>query len=159
VGEKLFDKHDWEPVEDQPELGVMLAFGLEHAPVHFAMDILYSQKDGVVDSPFLGRVDVKGSTREYAIGVRKVWDLRSFRPIVGPGGCRTAADLEYDAPGFHPSSSDNAYGLWIEGGLSWRLAGHLNLGLDVRYSHADARFTRNGLPVDVAAGGLHAGLL
>ncbi|HEX4825265.1 MAG TPA: hypothetical protein VFV19_13245 [Candidatus Polarisedimenticolaceae bacterium] len=159
VGEKLMDKQDWDPVEDQPEFGVMFAFGLEHSPVHFAMDILYSQKDSVVDSPFLGPVDVKSSSAEYAIGVRKVWDLGAFHPLVGAGGCLVAVNLDYDAPGFHPHYADNAYGLWIEGGLSWRLAGHMNLGLDARYTHADARFMRNGLPVDIAAGGLHAGVL
>jgi hypothetical protein len=159
VGEKLLDKHDWEPVDQQPELGLMLAFGIEHAPVHFAMDILYSKADEIVDSSFAGPVDITAKSREYALGVRKVWELGPFRPSLGAGGCLIAVDLDYDAPGFHQSFGDNAYGLWIEGGVAWRLAGHLNLGLDVRFSHADARFTRNGLPIDVAAGGLHAGLV
>jgi len=159
VGEKFLDKHDWEPVDQQGELGLMLAFGIEHAPVHFAMDVLYSQADDVVASGFLGPVDVSAKSREYALGVRKVWERGTFQPFVGAGGCLIAVDLDFDANGFHPSYSDNAYGLWVEGGLQWRLAGHLNLGLDVRFSHADARFSRNGVPVDVAAGGLHAGLL
>jgi len=159
AGEKFLDKNDWEPVDQQTEFGLMLAFGIEHSPVHFAMDVLFSGADETVDSPILGHVDVTARSREYALGVRKVWDRGTFHPLVGAGGCLIAVDLDFDAPGFHPSYSDNAYGLWIEGGLMWRLAGHLNLGLDVRYSHADARFTRNGVPVDVAAGGLHGGVL
>jgi hypothetical protein len=159
AGEKFLDSHDWEPVDQQPEFGIMLAFGIEHAPVHFAMDVLYAGADDVVDSPFLGPVSVTASSREYGLGVRKVWEPGSIRPFLGAGGCMIAVDLDYDAPGFHPHYADNAYGLWIDAGFLWRLAGHLNLGLDVRYSHADARFTRNGLPVDIAAGGAHAGLL
>lgn len=159
AGQKWMKTSDWEPVEEQPEIGIMFAFGIERAPVHFALDVLGSQKTETVDSPFLGPVDVKATTREYAIGVRKVWTPGVTRPFIGAGGCMVMVDLDFDAPGFHQSFGDNAYGLWIEGGVTWRIVKHMNLGLDVRYSRADAKFTRNGLPADVTAGGLHTGLL
>ena len=159
VGEKILSKGDWEPVDQQPEIGVALAFGIERAPVHLAIDLFASRKSDTVDVPGLGPADVSARTREFSLGIRKVWTPGHFRPFVGAGGCIVNVDLTVEAPGFHQSNQDNAYGVWVEGGLMWRLGGHVNLGLDARYSHADASFTRNGLPTDVAAGGFHAGLI
>jgi hypothetical protein len=159
AGEKWMNTNDWEPVDQQQDFGIMLAFGIEHAPVWFALDVFGSEASDTVDSPFLGPVDVKATSREYSIGIRKVWEPGVTRPFLGAGGCMIAVDLDYNAAAFHQKFGDNAYGLWIEGGVTWRIVKHMNLGLDVRYSRADAHFTRNGLPVDVAAGGLHAGLL
>lgn len=159
LGEKIMSKGDWEPVDQQPEIGVAFAFGIERAPVHLAIDLFASKKSSTVDVPGLGSADVSARTREFSLGIRKVWKPGHFRPFLGAGGCIVNVDLSVEAPGFHQSNQDNAYGVWVEGGLMWRIGEHVNLGLDARYSHADASFTRNGLPTDVAAGGVHAGLI
>jgi hypothetical protein len=159
LGQKWLDQSDWEPVDRQLEIGLMLAFGIERAPIHFALDAFTSEASETVDSSILGAVDVKSSVQEFAIGVRKVWNLGVTRPILGAGGCMVMAEIDYDAPGFRASFEDNDYGLWIEGGVMWRVGKRANLGLDLRYSWAEGKFTRNGVPADVKTGGVHAGAI
>lgn len=159
AGQKWLNHGDWAPVDEQPELGLSLAFGEERAPIHFALDVLASRESADAVSPLYGPVRVKASTTEYSMGVRKIWKRGATRPFLGAGGCLIDVRLGLDSALGSPQYSDRAYGVWIEGGIFWRVAGHLNLGLDVRYSKADARLHAAAASFDVAAGGLHAGAL
>ena len=58
-------------------------------------------------------------------------------------------------PGVVVSQDDQGVGVWVNGGIFWRLGQHWNLGFDVRYSTAEVRL----FDEDVDAGGLNAGLL
>ena len=51
--------------------------------------------------------------------------------------------------------SDAAAGVWIDGGVFWRLTKHLNLGFEARYSRAELDLLERG----VQAGGTYFGLL
>lgn len=159
LGQKWMKTSDWDPVAEQPELGLMLAFGIERAPIYLALDVLASQKTSTANTPTYGPVDVKALSREYGIGVRKVWTVGSTHPFLGAGGCVVAVDLDLESATYSPSYGDQSYGLWIDGGVTWRIGKHFNLGFDLRATKANAKFEVQGLPVDVAAGGFHAGLL
>jgi len=158
VGQTWLNEGDWAPVERQQKIGLMLAFGEERAPVHFAVDAFVS-KDEVKDADPLGSGRVKGSTEEFAIGVRKVWDQSATRPHLGAGADIIHVSEELDGPFGPLTNEDRAYGAWVDLGVSWRLASHLNLGIEARYSYATATLGSGSLARDVNAGGVQIGLL
>lgn len=159
VGQKWLNSSDWEPVAEQPELGVMLAFAQERAPVYFAIDVLASKKKSTMTTASDGPVEVTGETLEYAIGVRKVWHAGKTHPFVAAGGCLIVSRMRFDVPTYSPNFGDQDYGVWIEAGVTWRIGAHFNLGFDLRASTAQAKYDDVSPPVEKQVGGFHAGLL
>jgi hypothetical protein len=158
VGRKWMTNSQWHPVEEQPAIGLSLAFGEERISVHFAVDAYFAkQEDGNPNPAVDSRV--RGQSSEFAVGVRKLWGQGATRPFLGGGATIITISQDFDGPSGPVSFDDRAYGAWIEAGIFWRLAGHLNLGLQARYSKADAKLGPVFDPVDVDAGGFQAGLL
>jgi len=159
AGEKWLKSGDWEPVDQQRQFGLMLAFGEERAAVHFAMDVFFASDD-------LGEVTVPpgalvgGSSTELAIGIRKTWVHGATRPHLGAGAnvIGVAEERRTGVSGT-VTNEDRGYGVWVDGGVSWRIATHLNLGIEARFSSVRAELGEGTAPLDVAAGGIHVGLL
>jgi hypothetical protein len=158
VGQLWLKRSDWAPVDQQPELGLMLAFGEERAPIHFALDV-FASSTSVDTSATAGIGRVKGSSREIAIGVRKVWDESVTRPHLGAGATSIQATETVNGPFGIAVNEDRGYGAWVDFGVSWRLASHLNLGLEARYSYALATLGSGSAGRDVTIGGISLGLL
>jgi len=158
VGQKWLDQGDWAPVDQQPQIGLMLAFGEERAAVHFSIDVLASKDDSGVDAPTLDG-PVRGSTTEFAIGVRKVWGRGVTRPHLGAGANVVRVTEDRYGPSGLVQSKDRGYGVWVDAGVSWRLAGHLNLGIEGRYCAANVDLGAALEVRDVSAGGIQVGLL
>ena len=158
VGQAWLNRGEWAPVDQQQKIGLMLAFGEERAPVHFSIDAFVS-KGEVSDADPLGSGRVKGASSEIAIGVRKVWDQSATRPHLGAGADIVHVSEELDGPSGLVTNEDRAYGAWVDLGVSWRLASHLNLGIDARYFYALATLGSGSLARDVNAGGVQLGLL
>lgn len=158
VGQKWLTQSDWDPVAEQPELGLMLAFGDERISIHFALDAYYAKDE--VDNPNPA-VDarVKGTSGELSIGVRKLWDLGATRPYLGGGASIVTVREDFDGPSGPFTKDDRGYGGYFQAGVFWRLAGHLNLGIEARYCKVDVELGDPFLPQNVDAGGFHAGLL
>jgi len=146
LGQKMLDKEDWEPAEDQSEFGAITTFGGEDWPVHIAADLLGSQED-VTE---MG-IDATASTTELDFGVRKIWGKNKLHPFLGGG--LAVINGEIEALGV--SVDDDGTGYWIDGGLFWRLGKRFNIGFEARYSRADITL----LGVDGDAGGEHIGLI
>jgi opacity protein-like surface antigen len=161
AGQKWFADSDWEPIEEQPALGVLFAFGQLRAPIHFAIDVFKSSEEATFDTPGVGTTRVEGGTVECSIGVRKVFRRQSIaHPHLGAGATLISADLEIEDPAAGRTDvDDSAFGFWIDGGITWRLASHLNLGIEVRYSRAELELGDIFLEEKVAGGGFHAGAL
>jgi hypothetical protein len=161
VGQKWMKEGEWAPVDQQTEIGVMFAFAPERSPIYFAIDATASRDSQTVSTPLYGPVDVAGKTEEYSIGIRKVWNGngRATRPFIAAGGCLAKASIDFDGNGLQEHAGDSAYGVWLEAGITWRIGGHFNLGFDLRYSTASASLDELGAPIDVEAGGFHAGAL
>jgi len=159
AGQKWLTSGDWAPVEQQRQFGLMLAFGEERAAVHFAIDVFYASDD-------LGEVTVPpdaligGSSTEFAIGVRKTWVHGATRPHLGAGAnvIGVSEDRRVGLDGT-VTNEDRGYGVWVDGGVSWRVATHLNLGIEARFSSVRAELGEGTFPRDVAAGGFHVGLV
>jgi hypothetical protein len=158
AGETWLNQGDWAPVDEQRQFGLMLAFAEERAPILFSVDVFTSSDETHDASPASG-TRVKGSTDELAIGVRKVWDKGATHPHVGAGADIIHVQEELAYPGGPVTNEDRAYGAWVDFGVTWRLAGHLNLGIEARYSYAVANLGAGPLSREVAAGGIHLGAL
>ncbi|HJQ98022.1 MAG TPA: hypothetical protein VJ826_06875 [Candidatus Polarisedimenticolaceae bacterium] len=155
AGQKWFSDAEWQPIETQPELGIQLAFGQLRAPIHFAVDVFHSQ-----DESTIAETRVEGSTTEYALGVRKVFRRQAtMHPHLGGGASLVAGDVTAESPAARFQADDSDFGFWIDGGITWRLGGHLNLGLEVRYSRVKLEFGNIFAEDKVPGGGFHAGAL
>jgi hypothetical protein len=157
-GAAWLNKGDWSPVDQQPQWGLMLAFAEERDPIHFAVDV-FSSKKRLDDPTAAPGTRVRGSTREVAIGVRKVWDKTVTRPHLGAGADIIEIKQEVALPFGPLNEEDRAYGAWVDFGVTWRLARHLNLGLESRYTYAIATLGVGAFAHEVAAGGFHLGVL
>ena len=158
VGQLWLNNGDWSPVDEQPELGLMLNFGEERAPIHFAIDLFASSKE-VSNTDPTGNGRVKGTSHEIAIGVRKVWGQNATHPHLGAGATAIGVSEDLDGPFGLETNEDRAYGAWVDLGVSWRLVSHLNLGIEARYSYALATVGSGSSGGEVSAGGVHLGLL
>ena len=130
---------------------MLVDFKQQDWPVSIALDFLGSY-DEVTE---IG-VNFEGTTSEFDVGVRKIWDASgsSIRPYIGGGLAFINAEIK--AIGFNTvSQDDSGTGIWFCGGVYWTLGQHFNLGLDLRYSQADV--TLYG--VEGEAGGTHAGII
>ena len=150
LGQKTLDEDDWTPLDKQAEFGVLVDFKQQSWPVSIAIDFL-----GSIDVETESGIDLEGSTTEFDVGVRKIWEVAgsSLRPYIGGG--LAFINAEFKATNFPVSDSDSGTGIWLNGGVYWTLGQHFNLGLDLRYSQADVTlFGEEG-----EAGGTHAGII
>jgi len=159
AGQKWLNAGDWEPVERQPQFGLMLAFGEERAAVHFVLDAFVASKDASEPAATSGAL-VSGSSTEVAIGVRKVWIRGATRPHLGAGAnVVSVSEDRLNGVSGTVTNDDRGYGVWVDTGVTWRLASHLNLGFELRYSSERVELGSGSVPRDAAAGGFHLGLL
>jgi len=159
AGQKWLRSGDWAPVDRQDQIGLMLAFGEERAAIHFAIDAFLA-KGELSDPPSTPNALIGGSSAEFAIGVRKVWELGATRPHVGAGANVVGVDEERRVgTSGTVTNEDRGYGVWVDAGVTWRIASHLNLGIEARYSSVRAALGEGTIPRDVDAGGAHVGLL
>lgn len=149
-GQKILEEENWGDADEQTEFGGLVDFKQSHWPVSIAIDILGS-KD------FLD-FTTEGSTTEFDIGVRKIWDAENgaIRTYIGGGLAFISAEIT--SGGFFNNSvsqDDSGTGIWFGGGINWTLGQHYNLGIDLRYSQADVTlFDEN-----VDAGGTQVGMI
>lgn len=145
-GVKSLDEVEWDPVEEQEEIGIMLDFNAGGLPVNIAIDYLTSDDTG----DYLGNT-YKGETTELNIGVRKYLDEnKAFVPYIGGG----IAFIEGTFSGLGLSQTDDATGFWANAGINWMVSNQFHIGADLRVSSADITL----FGVDADAGGTHVGV-
>lgn len=148
VGEKSFDEDDWQPLENQTEGGVKVDFKKKKWPVSIALGLMAATKDEDKD----GKSHVSTSSYELDFGVKKIWgDHSRFRPFIAGG----VAMIDFKSTMKGVSDNSNALGFWIEGGVYWTLINRFNLGLNARFSKAEAQL----FDVEKELGGEHLGVL
>ncbi|MFA7332287.1 MAG: outer membrane beta-barrel protein [Candidatus Delongbacteria bacterium] len=139
LGQKGLSTDDWEM--GSLDISSQLLYGLHFDkdmgwPVNLAADLLMSSgSDG----------DLKGSTMEIGVGVRKFFEMEKIKPYVGAGLAFISGKVEIN------SFDDNAgaLGFFANGGAQYPINEKFNVGLDLRYSSATADFSGT----DVAVGG------
>jgi hypothetical protein len=152
LGMKVLDEDDWEPVEEHVEIGILFDARPINWPISIAGGLLYSEGEET-------EMDIKleGNTLEFDVGVKKIFENASIvRPFLAGGAAFIQAETEGSVFGIFDFGDDtDAIGLWVSGGAYLTLSEHFNLGLDIRWSKAEADWYRE----DIELGGFHAGLL
>jgi hypothetical protein len=156
AGRNWMSTGDWAPLDQPSELGLMLAFGEERAAVHFALEVFHSRDEVPGGTPVYDAL-LKASTTEF--GIRKVWMGHATHPHLGAGADVVEAQQDRNGTSGPVSYNDRGYGVWVDGGVTWRLAGHLNLGIEARYSLVRVDLGTFSVPRDTSAGGIHLGAL
>ena len=156
AGFKALDEDDWDPLEDQDEIGVDVDFRMDDWPISVTLGLY-----GSAEKKEMSGNDVEGKTGEFRIGVRKIWTTDSnMRPFIGGGLVFMTAEIEGVNSYLTPiiiqiSDDDRGTGLWISGGVFWTLQEHLNIGFELAVSAAEVTLFNE----ERRAGGAHAALL
>lgn len=156
AGAKALDEDDWEPLEDQNEIGADVDFRMVDWPVSVTV-ALY----GSAQKKEISGMDVEGKTGELRIGIKKIWEPDpSMRPFVGGGIAFISAENEWVNEYLSPlqlkvSDDDQGTGLWVSGGVFWTIKECFNLGFELGLSSVDVTLFNQ----EKKAGGAHAALL
>jgi hypothetical protein len=162
-GDTLHDK------VNQPALGAEVTLGPESWPVQIAADLLYSSDDGVQEYPANNLFDIpkvqvhkRASTLELALGARRAFPFKWSTPYIGAGFSLFRAQLasemvdpdagrwgeQLDAVAEH----NWAPGYWFGGGIYRALGPRFQMGLTLRFSKAQMKFTNRGQVVGEQGG-------
>jgi len=150
-------------LSDQIYFGLMTSIGDADWPVEIAVDFLFAFSSGeeevVVEDPLgndQARIEIEAGTIETHVGVRKWWDSGPRSIFLGGGlGIFLAERTETDRDDVSLNVEDEAFGLWVDCGMTWRVASKWSVGLELRYSHAQVDLFDD----DLDAGGVHLGIL
>ena len=135
AGPRYLDDGSWNPVADQTAVGITVDVGRKFWPINFAIGYHDSTAtDHSVNPAPVGDLKLEGRIQELDFGVLKSWPLaHRLRPFVGGGlGLVQGSSRATFATLGGTHDSGTGAGAWMEGGVYWRLAGHLNLGIDTR---------------------------
>src|SRR5262249_54456107 len=103
IGQRSLDQNDYQPVDQQPFLGVTADFQTKY-PFNFAGGLYYSHKQDSLDAV----TDVSASITEATFGVLKSFDTHSnMHPFVGGGLGFVQVHAQIDGP-ISVSASDSA---------------------------------------------------
>ena len=125
-------------LDDHDEIGIMFDVGAYDSRILFALDYLESDAEE-------SGTDVE--ITEMCIGGRKYFDTRSkIVPVIGMG-------TGYFSAKTSATNKEGDMGLWFSGGVNFKLAEELNLGVLARWSYADIEgFDAGGFHVGIFAG-------
>lgn len=127
-GRRSVKAGDWEPFAHYDELGVEGSWGKSDQPLLFATDLFVS-RDREREHGF----HVESGSRDLSLGFRKFWTFKKkFHPHCGAGISYVQTSFESQNRHRSVSERDATYGLWVGGGLTYRLGEQLNLGFVIR---------------------------
>jgi hypothetical protein len=133
IAPRYLDKDFWDPVEDQYAFGGTVDFGKAGWPLHFAIGLHGSLGDENLDPLASG---VTAVVNELSFGIAKVWTPKgTVRPFLSGGVSFVHAYKEFNDVFLFGDVDDNddSVGVWVEGGVYWRLSPHFNLGMFGRF--------------------------
>lgn len=148
LGTKWLPRNQWDPVDRQGELGILFDFRPTNSHIAYAANLYVSGASETENG-----VEVKGSTTELQLGIKRAWNTRPhMHPFLGAG--ITLAHAQIESAGV--KTSDGSIGGWVTCGIYWTIIKHLNIGPIANYSYAPVKFANDA---NTNAGGLHLGLL
>ena len=152
LGGKAVEEDDWEPVDEHGAFGMLLDFRKKTWPVSIVLDSIHSGSEE--DE---GSLEIEGTTSEFNIGVRKIWEFedKAIRPFIG-GGLALIQAEQISRNRFNATlDDDSGVGVWMQAGIYWTVTNHFNIGFDLRHSIAEAELFNE----DIDVGGTTFGML
>jgi opacity protein-like surface antigen len=127
-GRRYVGDKDWEPFHIYDDIGVEGSWGKADEPLMFATDFFASQ-----DSIREGNATLHSNNLQLQVGLRKIWTFgKRWNPYGGAGLTLTDANAERLVSREVERDSDDSYGLWLGGGLFYRVGENFNVGIAVR---------------------------
>jgi len=128
IGRRYMGDKDWAPFHIYNEIGVEGSWGKMDEPLMFATDFFTSQ-----DSQREGSKTIQSKSYQLQLGLRKIWTFsKHWNPYGGAGLTVSKGDLEEVSSSGTKRGSDNAYGIWVGGGIFYRVGQNFNVGVAVR---------------------------
>ncbi|MEE9229136.1 MAG: hypothetical protein V3U86_00360 [Acidobacteriota bacterium] len=131
-------EEDFEPIDGQDTLGVVLFLEKDRWPVALALGLYRSDSDresGTAFNSLLGpgTSRVVSESTELSVGVIKIWEKspRAY-PFIGGGLTLVEMVIKAETSGLDVFDDGRAVGLYANVGAFWRLGTAFNLGVDVR---------------------------
>jgi hypothetical protein len=133
VGNRYVKSDDWSPFGTYSTYGLQASFGKRDEPLLFATDLYWAKDDSDYHNQTL-----KSEFFEFAPGFRKFWALKKrMIPWFGFGLNWIRGNYETASFGVIQKYEDDTWGAWVDGGFMFRVGGHLNLGVAVRFVAAN----------------------
>jgi len=130
IGTRKVGDKDWKPFHEYTEIGVEASWGKADEPVLFATDFYASQ-----DSQRDGSRTLFSNNYQLQLGLRKIWTFsKRWNPYGGAGFALGDSDADRNKAHGIESDSDDAYGVWVGGGIFYRIGHNFNLGFAARVS-------------------------
>lgn len=141
AGKAALDSGDWENVDSHRSVGMISDIRLQHWPVSIAIDGFISTDKNKNDADTVNDMtpNLDASTAALHLGIRKIWndEKRNLHPYIGGGLAYINGSQERTIDNQKENQSDASVGSWVSTGLYWRPISRLNMGIDLRYSHAN----------------------
>lgn len=134
LGSKKMSAADWSPGESQGEFGIQLDFGRNEWPLNLAIDLLGA---GAENKDLSSGTTLETSTSEFAVGVRKNWDMSGFHPFVGGGLAVVSFTVEETQSGL--ACEGGGMGVWLGLGGYFTFGERYNIGAQYRQTKADIK--------------------
>lgn len=129
-GTRSFGDDDlFEEIDSQSFGGVTVDFGPDSWPVTLAIGLYGSFGE---EENIFGEIDLQTAVSELSFGVHKVWKVNATRPFVGGGLTSVSTWAEFEGPGDDVDDTDTSVGLYVQGGVFWKIGSRFNIGIDGR---------------------------
>lgn len=144
LGGRGLDEDYWGGAEDQGVFGVQVDFGPDKWPVSVALGMsvsaaeneefvcLFCEAHGL-EVPGLGTRTITSGVFEFSAGVlyRRRGERKTI-PYVGGGLAFMGVGQEVSRGAFKIDDDDTTVGVYVNGGVYWRLGKAFNIGIDAR---------------------------
>jgi opacity protein-like surface antigen len=130
IGRRDVGDKEWSPFHGYNEIGVEGSWGKADEPLMFATDFFASQ-DTARDGP----ATLISKSYQLQLGLRKIWTFsKRWNPYGGAGFALADTKAQQRAHGEIESGRDDSYGVWVGGGIFYRIGRNFNVGLAARAS-------------------------
>ncbi len=110
LGAKALDENDWQPANEQGEVGFELDFARRNWPVSIAVDYLTAAGKGSAYY-YSQNYNMESETSELNVGLRKVWNhYPHARPFIEGGVSFARASARITGPGVSAQDSGGGTG-------------------------------------------------
>lgn len=135
AGGRGLDHDLWGELDQQHVFGVTVDYTAPTWPVRLEGAIYFSSDTtDIIDPIFSTETELEGRVSELAVGLNWTWGGKGrTRPFVGGGLAWVVAEGETRSEFFGDRHDDSeALGVYVHGGVFWRLSSTFNFGVDAR---------------------------